>query len=304
MKFGRIDHPGGIEYALPPDHPGTEEILALNDPARPLNVFVGCAKWNRTELKNFYPRGTKDELVYYSKQFNSIEMNTTFYRMPDPRQVVTWKEKTPDGFKFFPKVSQRISHIKRLKDVQQLMAEYCEGISCFEDKLGMVFLQLHNNFGYTNFDRIVDFAERFPKSIPLAVELRNKEWFNNPEIASAVGQLFQQHHITNIITDTAGRRDLLHMRLTTPVAFIRYVGANQPKKDRQRLDDWVNRIKVWVGLGLRDVCFFVHQHEELESPLLADYLIRKLNKGLGLKLSRPKNLTTMGTKVKNTKDTK
>jgi uncharacterized protein YecE (DUF72 family) len=304
MKFGLIACPELVDYSLPVDHVETGEILSLNDHAKPLRIFVGCAKWNRNELKNFYPRGTKDELVYYSRQFNSIEMNTTFYRMPDPAQVIVWKEKTPDSFRFFPKVSQQISHIKRLKDAQSLVEEFCGSISCFEEKLGMVFLQLHNNFGYKNFDRLKCFVELFPKSIPLAVELRNTQWFNDPEIAAQISQLFHEHGVTNIITDTAGRRDLLHMRLTTPVAFIRYVGANLPKKDRNRLDSWVGRIGKWINLGLRDLYFFVHQNEELESPLLADYFIRKLNKELGLKLRRPKSLTTKDAKDKTTKDPK
>lgn len=65
------------------------------------DIFVGCAKWNKTDLKGFYPKGTKDELTYYATQFNSIEMNATFYGMPIPDQVTVWKNKTPESFKFF-----------------------------------------------------------------------------------------------------------------------------------------------------------------------------------------------------------
>lgn len=287
MKFGTILHPELIDFTLPPDHPDTNNILHLSDRLKPLNVFVGCAKWNRTDLKNFYPRGTKDELAWYSGQFNSIEMNTTFYRVPDAQQFIAWRDKTPAGFKFFPKINQRISHIRRLKDTNSLTEEFCNGVSHFEEKLGMVFLQLHDNFGFKNYDRMVDFVEHFPKTIPLAVELRNTNWFNDPAIASKIYHLFESHAVTNIIVDTAGRRDLLHMRLTTPAAFVRYVGSNHPKTDRKRLDDWSRRISDWVDAGLREVYFFVHQNEEIESPVLADYIIRKLNRRLGTKLKRP-----------------
>lgn len=287
MKFGRVDQPELIDFTLPADHPATEKILRPCKGEKPLKVYIGCAKWNRNELKNFYPRGTKDELAYYATQYNSIEMNATFYRIPEVGQVVTWKDKTPEGFKFFPKINQRISHIRRLKDAQPLVEEFCDNISYFEEKLGMVFLQLHSNFGFKNWERLVTFVENFPKSIPLAIELRHTEWFNTPTIASEVFQLFEKHEVTNVLVDTAGRRDLLHMRLTTPSVFIRYVGANDPIKDRERLDGWIDRLRLWVGQGLRDINFFVHQNIELESPLLAAYFIGKMNWEFGLALKIP-----------------
>jgi len=150
MKFGQSENPETIDFRLPADDQRTTEILKQNDTTKPLSIYVGCAKWNKTDLKNFYPRGTKDELTYYSRQFNSIELNTTFYSMPSHDQVITWRNKAPDGFRFFPKVTQSISHMRRLNDVQMLTDEYCDNISNFEDKLGMVFLQLHDNFKYKN----------------------------------------------------------------------------------------------------------------------------------------------------------
>jgi uncharacterized protein YecE (DUF72 family) len=288
MKFGQSENPENINFLLPSDDPRTAEILKQNDPGQPMNVYVGCAKWNKTDLKNFYPKGVKDELAYYSTQFNSIELNATFYRVPSPDQVINWKDKTPEGFKFFPKINQTISHFRRLSDVQALVEEYCDNISNFEEKLGMAFLQLHDNFGYKNYDKLVNFIENFPKAIPLAVELRNTDWFNKTAVSNEVYQLFEKHQIANIIVDTAGRRDLLHMRLTTPKAFIRYVGSNDPQSDRERLDDWIDRLKVWVGLGLRDIYFFVHQNIEMESPFLSAYFIEKLNNEFGLDLQIPK----------------
>lgn len=287
MKFGSIENTGGIDFTLPPDNPETAGIIAKSDRSKPANVYVGCAKWNKTDLKNFYPRGTKDELAYYSKQFNSIELNATFYNMPRREQIVTWRDKTPAGFKFFPKITQSISHMRRLNNVRTLTDEFCDSICRFEEKLGMVFLQLHDNFGYKNYDRLVAFIENFPESIPLAVELRHTEWFNNAEIAGKLYRLFEQYNVTNIIVDTAGRRDLLHMRLTTPAAFVRYVGANEPHSDRKRLDDWAERLSNWIDAGLREIYFFVHQNAEKESPLLAAYFIDALNNAAGLNLKKP-----------------
>ncbi len=80
MKFGKVDHPETVDFSFPEDHPATAGVLAGNDKGKPAKIYVGCAKWNRQDLKNFYPRGTKDELAYYATQFNAIEMNATFYR--------------------------------------------------------------------------------------------------------------------------------------------------------------------------------------------------------------------------------
>ena len=159
---------------------------------------------------------------------------------------------------------------------------------------GWYSLQLHDNFKYKNYDRLVSFIGNFPKALPLAVELRNTEWFNDTAVSKKVYQLFEKHQVANIVVDTAGRRDLLHMRLTTPKAFIRYVGANNPQSDRERLDDWLNRLKIWVDQGIRDIYFFVHQNIEMESPFLSAYFIEKLNKEFGLNLQIPTLLGPAG----------
>jgi hypothetical protein len=102
MKFGQVEDPSKIDFTLPKDHPRTKEILSRNKSGLE-NISIGCAKWNKTDLKGFYPKGTKDELTYYATQFNSIELNATFYGMPTPEQVQTWKEKLRLILNFFQK---------------------------------------------------------------------------------------------------------------------------------------------------------------------------------------------------------
>lgn len=278
MEFGKVSNPGEIDFTLPKDAPQTKEILSKSTPKN-FEAYVGCAKWNRQDLKGFYPRGTKDELAYYSTQFNSIELNATFYSMPSWKQVETWKNKTPDNFKFFPKLTNTISHYKRLIEVKEVVDDFCNNISNFDEKLGMAFLQLHDNFKPKDFDRLKKLVEEFPKGVPLGIEVRNNEWFEDATIQNAFCDLLEKHNVANIIVDTAGRRDMLHMRLTSPVAFIRYVGANH-SSDAQRLEDWIPRLKKWKEEGLEKLYFFVHQNHELESPLLATDFIKKLNKAL------------------------
>lgn len=285
MKFGSVENIEDIDFILPPDHSDTAIILG-GKAAKKLNIFVGCAKWNKQDLKNFYPKGIKDELEYYASQFNSIELNATFYQAFGKDQFEKWRTKTPEGFKFFPKIPQVISHLKRLNSVKTLTDEFCNSLAGLEEKLGMVFLQMKDSFKPKDFEQLEKFIIEFPKGIPLAVELRNTEWFNTKTEADRVCKLFKKHKVTNIIVDTAGRRDLLHMRLTTQIAFIRYVGANH-ESDYTRLDPWINRIAKWKKEGLKELYFFVHQNVEVESPALSAYFIDGMNKKLELKLHVP-----------------
>ncbi|WP_143885603.1 DUF72 domain-containing protein [Chryseobacterium binzhouense] len=276
MKFGQVEDPSQIDFTLPKDHSRTKAILKQNKKGLE-NISIGCAKWNKTDLKGFYPKGTKDELTYYAKQFNSIELNATFYGMPTPEQVQTWKEKTPPNFKFFPKITNTVSHFRRLLNVDDVVTQFATAVLNFDEKLGMVFLQLHDNFKPKDYERLEQFVNKWPKEVPLAIELRNTEWFTDEEILDKTCQLFEENQITNIIVDTAGRRDMLHMRLTTPNAFVRYVGANH-ESDYERLDDWLNHLTQWKKEGLQNLYFFVHQNVEKASPLLSAYFIEKINK--------------------------
>ncbi len=290
MKFGKVEHPETIDFILPEDHPNTASVLKKTDNGE-LSVYVGCAKWNKQDLKGFYPRGTKDELEYYSRQFNSIELNATFYRIFPEDQFKKWYDKTPDDFKFFPKLVQNISHLKRLNDdVQPYVDSYLSNAIHLKEKLGTIFLQMHANFAPKYFDRVVRFIEKWPKEIRLAVEFRHTDWFTDEVAANELYTLLEENHIANIITDSAGRRDLLHMHLTNDEAFVRYVGANHPT-DYTRLDDWVKRLINWKKQGINKIHFFVHQNIEKESPLLSGYLIRKLNESLGVKLHLPAHLS-------------
>lgn len=275
MKFGQVPDPSQIDFTLPKDHPQTKFILEQNKNGLD-NISIGCAKWNKTDLKGFYPKGTKDELTYYSTQFNSIELNATFYGMPTAEQVQTWKEKTPKDFKFFPKITNTVSHFRRLLNITDVVTQFASAVLNFDEKLGMVFLQLHDNFKPKDYERLETFVKDWPKEVPLAIELRNTEWFTDEEVFNTVCELFEMNNITNIIVDTAGRRDMLHMRLTTPNAFIRYVGANADS-DYERLEDWLKRLTKWKKEGLQNLYFFVHQNIEKASPLLSSHLIQKMN---------------------------
>ncbi|QOI98337.1 MAG: DUF72 domain-containing protein [Flammeovirgaceae bacterium] len=292
MEFGRVssDELEKTDFTLPPDHPGTTAILKNQKKKSKSTVFVGCAKWGRPDwVGKIYPKGTKagDFLEHYARQFNCIELNATFYRMPTRKQTSGWKSKVGDDFKFCPKFVDQITHIKRLKDVDELTDRFLDGISGFEKNLGPVFLMPHPGMGPKTLEVLETFIQSLPKDIELYTELRHKDWFANPEAFEAVFTMLERNQSGSIITDASGRRDCLHMRLTTPSAFIRFVGNGLHPTDYTRCDDWINRMKAWAQQGIESMYFFMHQHEELHSPELCRYLIPKINEQLGTTIHVP-----------------
>ncbi|MES2279093.1 MAG: DUF72 domain-containing protein [Bacteroidota bacterium] len=295
MEFGRVspEELPLIDFTLPPDSALTTVTLQAAKGTGPVQVHVGCAKWGRKEwVGKIYPPKTKDAnfLDEYVKHFDCIELNATFYQIYGAATIAKWKEKadaTP-GFKFCPKFSQSISHIRRLKNADEITTQYYEGIMAFGDKLGPLFLQLGDNYTPKSFDDMKSYLEHLPKDVPVFLEVRHKDWFAVPEIKAQLFGTLKELGIGAVITDASGRRDCVHMELPTPHAFIRFVGNSLDKTDYRRVDEWVTRIKDWAGQGLQSVWFFMHQHDERYSPELADYVSEELNKALGLNLPRPK----------------
>ena len=204
MKFGKTDHPELIDFSLPKDHRDTEVLLKKIDDPDPFTVHIGCAKWNKQDLKNFYPKGTKDELAYYSTQFNCIELNATFYLIFPAETYQKWKQKTPENFMFFPKVIQNVSHLRRLNDqAYPVLESYLEVTSLLKEKLGTIFLQMHNNFSPKDWNRVVYFVENWPKEFRLAMEFRHTDWFNEESVAQELYHLLEENNIGTILVDTA-----------------------------------------------------------------------------------------------------
>jgi uncharacterized protein YecE (DUF72 family) len=294
MEFGRVDHQelATIDYTLPPDPELTIKTLKAAKGKGDLRVHVGCAKWGRKEwLGKIYPLKTKEAnfLDEYVKHFDCIELNATFYNVYGPDTITKWKDKAASnpGFKFCPKFSQTITHIRRLKNAEELTTQYYNGIMAFGDQLGPLFLQVGDNYTPKSFPELKAYLEHLPTDVPVFLEVRHKEWFAVPEIRDNLFNTLHELNIGAVITDASGRRDCVHMELPTPHAFIRFVGNSLDKTDYKRVDDWVTRIKDWKEQGLQSVWFFMHQHDERYSPELCDYVVDELNKALGLKLHRP-----------------
>lgn len=282
VEFGKVnkDELDQIDFTLPPDREETTRILAASQKG-PTRFYVGCAKWGRKDwIGKIYPVNTKeaDFLNHYGKHFNSIELNATFYRMPAKAMTSGWKDKVGPDFRFCPKFVNSITHIKRLKGTDEEVTRFLDGVSGFGETLGPILLMPHPGFGPKNLDVLDNFLGTLPSDIQVAVELRHHDWFADPDAFKNTFDVLEKHGALAAVTDAAGRRDCVHMRLTTPDAFIRFVGNDLHHTDYKRVDDWVNRIKGWMDQGIRTVYFFMHQTDEVHSPELVRYVIQQLNK--------------------------
>lgn len=295
MDFGKVpeEQLPEIDFTLPEDSGLTTRVLDESTASGKPELYVGCAKWGRKEWVGLiYPEKTKEArfLDEYVKHFNSIELNAVFYNMPKKEQIRTWKEKADSGlkdFKFCPKFTRGISHIRRLKNAEEDTNRYLEAIYEFGPSLGPAFLQLSDNFGPKNFEILEEYLKVLPSDFEVFVEVRHPDWFADKGSRQAFFDLLYRLKKGAVITDASGRRDCVHMELPTPDAFIRFVGNGLHPSDYVRIDSWVERISQWVEKGLKSVYFFLHQHDEKDTPVLADYTVKKFNERLGTTLQSP-----------------
>ncbi len=291
MDFGKLKDISKVDFSLPPDAAGTGQLLRQFSKTDSLKVYVGCPIWTPKEwVGKIYPATAKEKdfLYHYTRQFNTIELNTTHYRIPDPETIIRWKAASAQGFTFCPKWPQIISHELGLVNAEGISREFRESIRGLGEHLGISFLQLPPQFSPRQAPVLAAFLEKLPADIPLAVEFRHEGWFIPSREAEDVFALLEDLKISTILTDVAGRRDALHMRLTTPTALIRFVGNGLHPSDYRRVDDWVQRFGEWFEQGLQTLYFFVHEPDNVTSPELALYLIRELNKRYKLKLAEPR----------------
>ena len=290
MDFGYLSHIEGVNFTLPPSHPKNFQTLQKfrrKSTEKP-SVYVGCPLWSEKGwVGKIFPAEAreKDFLKYYGRCFNAVELNATHYRIPQPSVVVKWRDSVPKGFKFFPKILQEISHEKRLLGSEALTAAFCESVRCFEEKLGVSFLQLPPYFSPRELNALENYIKAFPADIPLAVEFRHAGWFSDKDVFESTFDMLERNSVTSVITDTAGRRDVVHQRITTDTVFVRFKANDLHPSDFTRLDAWVVQLKEWIGAGLRMICFFIHTHDHKLCPELINSFIGKMNEVCGFSLS-------------------
>lgn len=292
MEFGRVPESelNSINFTLPGEPAFNKQVLPGTRAANP-KVWLGCAKWGRTEwVGKIYPPKTKEKdfLDHYVKHYNSIELNATHYKLYGATGIAKWAAKAGNrDFMFCPKMYQGVTHRGSLLNKDFAVSEFLRGILAFEKHLGPVFVQVSDTFTPKRKEELFGFLRTLPTDLPFFLEVRHPDWFGKEELRTELFDFLRSVNMGIVITDTSGRRDCAHMHLTVPKAFIRYVGNSLHPTDYTRVDDWINRMKYWLDNGLQELYFFMHMHDEAYSPELTVYMVDKLNTACGLNIVKP-----------------
>ena len=296
MEFGKIHNPDAVNFALPPGSSFNARIWAAVEPTPRPAVHIGGPIWaNKDYVGKVYPSNAKerDFLHYYTRQFNTIELNLTHYQIPTAGMIEKWKAEaygSPDryGFTYCPKFPQIISHERQLVATEGLTEEFINAVLNLEEFLGMTFLQLPPTFGPDKWPVLEAYLKSLPDELDVAVEFRHPDWFSKAAIWQQTLEKLHHMHRHVVITDVAGRRDVLHMGLSSPVLTLRFIANEGHPTDYTRTDAWIQRLKTWFEKGLQTAYLFIHGGGDNDTaPELILYWVRELNRHCGLTLREP-----------------
>ncbi len=217
-------------------------------------IFVGTSGWNYQDwVEIFYPKQLHPSkwLNYYCKYFNTVEINNTFYHLPQGKTFDKWYEETPEAFRFSVKVSRFFTHIKRLKDPIIHMNIFMERAIRLKEKLKILLFQLppKMKFDYERIKDLIIYLKNFnDSSIKYVFEFRDKSWLNDK-----LYELFQYYDISLCLSDYP----MLEVAgpITSKTVYIRKHGIpNIYASDysSEEIKNLSRKIKEWAQEG-RDV---------------------------------------------------
>lgn len=287
MEFGKLERVDAVNWDLPSEDPLSRPYLnSLGGGVT--KFYIGAPAWGRKEwIGRIYPPKTpaSEFLFHYSRNFNCIELNTTHYRIPTPDTIAAWVSKVPDDFRFCPKLPQVISHDGGGLRNAGLLAEWIKAIDLFGSNLGPCFLQLPPQFSYSFKADLFQFLKMWPDSYELTLEFRHPSWFQGGHVLPPLVEYLQRRKIGLVITDVAGRRDVLHTSISAPYSMLRFIGNELHSSDYMRARSWAERIHLWQQQGIKRFFFIVHQPDDIMTPEATDMVITELNEVCGAGLN-------------------
>lgn len=217
-----------------------------------MKLYIGTSGYSYKEWKgNFYPENiSADEMLsYYAKQFSTVELNNTFYRLPKQEVFENQASEVPSDFRFSVKVPRRITHIKRLKDTKENVEYLFKVLAPFKKKFEVILVQLPPNFK-KDMKRLEDFIKDLPDNINTAFEFRHPSWFE-PEVYD----LLKNYKCTLCLSDTdeAPVSELIN---TSSWGYLRLRGSSYTKNE---LSKWMKKIEMqnWEKVFI----YFKHEDE-------------------------------------------
>jgi len=227
------------------------------------NLYVGTSGYSYKEWKgSFYPEklAARDMLAYYSERLKAVELNNTFYRLPKPEMVESWKSQVPDDFRFSLKASQRITHFKRLKEAEDVTRYMLDTVTALDDRLGVILFQLPPNMK-KDIDRLRAFLDILPRDLNCAFEFRHPTWFDDEVL-----ELLKRDTRALCVSDT----DDLPANHIDKTADWGYLRLRRVNYSQSSLVEWIERIKAqdWKDTYV----FFKHEDGGTGPKLAAEFL--------------------------------
>lgn len=212
------------------------------------DIKIGTQGWNYEGwIGPFYPRGTttKEMLALYSKIFNSVEIDSTFYAIPPESSVRGWAERTPEEFTFSVKLPSEITHKNRLIDSQDILERFVDRMSLLGKKLGSVLIQLPPDFSPVERKSLSSFIKSLPAGVSFAIEFRDDRWITEDVLAE-----LRQNNVALAMVDSRWiRREeslLLTKTPTASFAYLRWLGPRE-LTDYSRIQiDRTKELKLWA----------------------------------------------------------
>jgi len=209
---------------------------------------------------NFYPEDCKPPqmLAAYGQRLRSVEINVTFYRMPKRAMLEGWAAQVPDGFRFALKASRRITHMKRLKEVEEPVAYLVETVRALGDRLGPLLFQLPPNLK-KNTDRLQALLTLLPREVPATLEFRHASWFDDE-----VFGLLREHGVSLCISDQGEGEDATPFEATASHGYLRLRRDGYSDEELTAIAERI-RAQPWTEV------YAYFKHEQL-APMLAQRL--------------------------------
>jgi len=226
-----------------------------------MRVIVGTSGYSYKEWKGtFYPADlpAAKMLPYYAGHFGSVEINNTFYRMPEEKTMLKWAGEVPDDFTFVLKAPQRITHQKKLAGVEDDVRQFVEVGQTLGQKLGPLLFQLPP-YSRKDVEKLRAFLAMFPREIRLALEVRHESW-----LADDVYDVLREHGAALCAADTDEIAD--PDRLLVPTAPWGYLRLRRTEYTDAQLEAWARRV---AAQNWSDAYVFFKHEDEGKGPAFA-----------------------------------
>lgn len=252
---------------------------------------LGCPVWNCKHWEGeVYPdkASSQESLHWYARCFGTVEGNSTFYGLPAREALDRWCTQSSPGFRFAMKVPRAISHDAKLVACEGPLQRFLDVLSVLHehDRLGPTFLQLGPDFSSKYANPLESFLERWPKTYPLAVEFRHRDWFDEATWEERIGRCLQELQIDRVIFDSrplnsreskdateeqAQRRkpqSPWRATVTHSRPFVRLIGLNDVHEVESYWVEWADQVVRWIQEGLQP-WIFTHAPDDRYAPRLA-----------------------------------